>query len=61
MAIDSEWGFTTGTLTDPPAPASSEWGYASTALNRPHHPVGVLTATGMKYVPLSVWDGSVLR
>lgn len=61
MALSSEWGYATVAITDPPTAASSEWGVATAALPRPHHPVGILTDAGMKYMPLLVWDGIALR
>jgi len=59
---NSDWGYAHTALSDPPlAPESSAWGTASTTLRRPHHPVGVLTDDGIKYVPLLIWDGTDLR
>jgi hypothetical protein len=54
----SEWGRTSTTLRSPRPVGASPWGKASVVLHGPHHPIGVMTSTGVEYVAVQSWDGA---
>lgn len=59
----SDWAFETVTL-DPPAgfpKTDSEWGPLGITLYRPHHPIAVLTLSGLEYTNVVVFDGTTVR
>ena len=58
---DSQIGYASSTLIGPSDASDSAIGYTSATFRRPHHPVGIKTDAGVKYVPLIVWTGSGWR
>lgn len=57
---DSQIGFISKTIVDGSSTITidSFIGYTSSTIRRPHKPVGVKTASGVRYVSISVYDGT---
>ena len=56
-------GYASSALNDPSNSGKSPSfiGYISGVIKRPHNPVGIKVASGIKYVAIKVWDGSSWR
>lgn len=54
----SEWGTASAVLNSPVPSGASPWGRAAATLHDPHSPIGVMTATGVEFVPIRSWNGT---
>lgn len=62
-AVDSAVGYAVGTIDSYSGAVGrdSNIGFVAGAISSPAYPIGVMTATGIKYVPIEVWTGTAWK
>ena len=59
--VSSPWGRARTTISAPAQPVNGSWARAVDIIRPPHAALGVITATGLAYVPVRVYDGAHWR